>query len=162
MARKVTIPGQNVPIQIGNAVNPDWYLVLKFLEQLNPLSDQDYTALLAQIAATYSPIVRPPNVITSNHTLLNTEHVAPNTVYAPSADITISIPNRGVTTWQSGQQFDFFCFGGFKAAFSFGTNNVVFSSAGYTKIAPNSGGMLYFYGDDGTNAIWFLGGNLSA
>ena len=25
MARKVTIPGQNVPIQIGGAVNPDWY-----------------------------------------------------------------------------------------------------------------------------------------
>lgn len=162
MARKVTIPGQNVPIQIGSAVNPDWYLVLKFLEQLNPLSDQDYTGLLAQIAATYSPIIRPPNVITSNHTLLNTEHAAPNAVYAPSADITISIPNRGVTTWQSGQQFDFFCFGGFKAAFSFGSNNIVYSSTSYTKIAPNSGAMLYFYGDNGTNALWFLGGNLSA
>jgi len=161
MARKVTIPGQNVPIQISGAVNPDWYEKLKFLETLQPLSDVDFAAIDAAIASK-SDIIRAPNIITSNHTLLNTEHVTPNAVYAPSTDITISVPNRGVTTWQAGQQFDFFCFGGFKAAFSFGTNNVVFSSGSYTKIAPNSGGMLYFYGDDGTNAIWFLGGNLSA
>ena len=38
MARKVTIPGQNVPIQIGGAINPDWYEKLKFLETLQPLS----------------------------------------------------------------------------------------------------------------------------
>lgn len=37
--RKITIPGQNVPIQIGNSINPDWYGKLKFLEQLGPLSD---------------------------------------------------------------------------------------------------------------------------
>ena len=51
MARKVTIPGQNVPIQIGNAINPDWYLVLKFLETLQPLSDVDFAAIDAAIAA---------------------------------------------------------------------------------------------------------------
>jgi hypothetical protein len=39
MARKVTIPGQNVPVQIGNAVNPDWYEKFKFLETLSPLTD---------------------------------------------------------------------------------------------------------------------------
>lgn len=43
MARKVTIPGQNVPIQINGAINPDWYLVLKFLETLQPLSDAAIT-----------------------------------------------------------------------------------------------------------------------
>lgn len=37
--RKVSIPGQGVPIQVGNAINPDWYLVLKYLETLSPLSD---------------------------------------------------------------------------------------------------------------------------
>lgn len=37
--RKITIPGQNVPIQVGNSVNPDWYEKLKFLETLSPLTD---------------------------------------------------------------------------------------------------------------------------
>lgn len=38
--RKVSIPGQNVPISLGGGpVNPDWYLVLKYLETLSPLSD---------------------------------------------------------------------------------------------------------------------------
>ena len=48
--RKIIIPGQNVPIQIGNSINPDWYEKLKFLEQLGPLSDIDNTAILAAIA----------------------------------------------------------------------------------------------------------------
>ena len=50
MARKVTIPGQNVPIQIGGAINPDWYEKLKFLETLQPLSDVDFAAIDAAIA----------------------------------------------------------------------------------------------------------------
>ena len=38
--RKVTVPGQNVPIvSAGGVVNPDWYPVFKFLEGLQPLSD---------------------------------------------------------------------------------------------------------------------------
>ena len=38
--RKVTVPGQNVPIVLaGGVVNPDWYPVFKFLEGLQPLSD---------------------------------------------------------------------------------------------------------------------------
>ena len=44
MARKVTIPGQNVPIQIGGAINPDWYGP-NFLETLQPLSDVDFAAI---------------------------------------------------------------------------------------------------------------------
>lgn len=47
--RKVTIPGQNVPIQINNAINPDWYLVLKYLETLSPLTDIPSLVLPAPI-----------------------------------------------------------------------------------------------------------------
>lgn len=37
---KITIPGQNEPISLGGGpVNPNWYQKLKFLEQLQPLSD---------------------------------------------------------------------------------------------------------------------------
>ena len=50
MARKVTIPGQNVPIQIGNAVNPDWYDKFKFVETLQPLTAADFDAIDAAIA----------------------------------------------------------------------------------------------------------------
>ncbi len=49
--RKVIAPAANEPVVMPDgSVNPNWYLLFKFIETLNPLSDYDTSSIDAAIA----------------------------------------------------------------------------------------------------------------
>lgn len=121
--RQITIPGQNVPIQINGVVNPDWYEKFKFLELLNPLSDQDYTALLAQIAATYSPILRNVVTLTGTTYSLGTSDSGRYLRFSNSSPVTVTVPTNAVSPIPIDSQID---------GIAAGTGKVTFSTTGLT------------------------------
>ena len=157
MARKVTIPGQNVPIQICNAVNPDWYLVLRYLETLQPLSDINFPH-----DDTKSDVIRTTDIKTANYKLGLTDAKKVLAVYTGGGAVTVALPARGAVAWSVGTQIDLVTWGGLNLPISFPTNVLVISKTSYTKIAADEGGMLLYYGDGGTNQYWFLRGSLVA
>lgn len=111
MARKVTIPGQNVPIQIGGAINPDWYLVLKFLETLQPLSDVDFAAIDAAIALK-SDILRKFNTQTGTSYSLQASDSGKVVLFTNSSAVTFTIPALGIAPTADGiMQVDILQFG---------------------------------------------------
>lgn len=69
MARKVTIPGQNVPFLLPSGmINPDWYIVLKFLETLQPLSDIPAPSLPAPLTPGNTTVSVTAHALTTNIT----------------------------------------------------------------------------------------------
>lgn len=141
--RKITIPGQNVPIQIGNSINPDWYDKLKFLESLGPLSDIDNTALLAQIAALYSPILRSINPQTgTTYTLVLTDN-GKYLTFTNAAAITATVPPNSTVALAVGSQIDWKQGGAGKLTWAQGAGVTINSLAGYKSAAgQHAGGTL--------------------
>lgn len=164
--RKITIPGQNVPIQIGGAVNPDWYDKFKFLELLGPLSDQDYTALLAQIAATYSPIRRQfggaSGTTGSTYTFVlgDAGTVVP---FNNASALTATIPHTSSVAWTAGDQIDLVSNGAGKPTLAGAANVLILSLNSNKSIAfPYGMGTLLYAGSGGGTDFWWLSGTLIA
>lgn len=116
--RKITIPGQNVPIQIGNSINRDWYDKLKFLELLGPLSDQDYTALLAQIAAIYSPILRTVIPISGTTYSFGTSDPGAYFRFTSNSAVTVTVPTNATSPIAVDSQMDGVAAGDGKVTFA--------------------------------------------
>ena len=158
MARKVTIPGQNVPMQIGNSINPDWYLVLKFLETLQPLSDVDFDAIDAAIALK-SDILR--NVITVSGTSysIGTSDTGGYIRFTSGSAVTVTIPTNATSPIDLNSQIDGVQAGNGKVTFAPAVGVTFNSFATYKslagKLAPFS---LVKVGTD----EWDLVGNLIA
>lgn len=131
MARKVTIPGQNVPIQIGSAINPDWYLVLKFLETLQPLSDVDFAAIDAAIALK-SDILRKFNTQTGTSYSLQTSDSGKVILFTNSSAVTFTIPALGIAPSSGGiVQVDILQFGAGKVTLTPDMGVSIASKASY-------------------------------
>lgn len=154
MARKVTIPGQNVPVQIGNAVNPDWYEKFKFLETLQPLSDVDFAAIDAAIAQK-SNIVRTSFVISSSQDV-DADWVG-NLVFV-GGTITITIqPVSSVPMPAGTLQMDFLQFSAGTVQFAAGTGVTIVSKGSLKKLSgTGSPAALIYNGSD----TWYLAGDL--
>lgn len=157
--RQITIPGQNVPIQINGYVNPDWYEKLKFLELLNPLSDQDYTALLAQIAATYSAITRSINDQTgTSYTFVLTD-AGKYCRFTNSSAITVTVPPNSSVAFDIGAQIDLTQGGTGKTTFAQGSGVTINSYLGNKALAGRYAGATLV--KVATNT-WDLVGSLTA
>lgn len=62
--KKVTVPGVNVPlVGSGGLLNPDWYLVFKFIESLQPLSDIPAPVLPGPITPGNTPVSVTPRSV---------------------------------------------------------------------------------------------------
>ncbi len=157
--RKITIPGQNVPIQVGNSVNPDWYDKFKFLELLGPLSDQDYTALLAQLATIYSPTLRSVNAQTgTTYTLVLTDNGKYLTFTNASA-ITATVPPNSSVALPVGTQIDWKQGGAGKLTWAQGSGVTINSYLSNKSAAgQHAGGTLLKVATD----TWDLVGTLTA
>lgn len=158
--RKITIPGQNVPIQIGNAVNPDWYEKLKFLELLGPLSDQDYTALLAQIASIYSPILRTPNDQTGTSYTFVLSDAGKYCRFTNGGAVTVTVPPNSSVAFEAGTQIDVIQGGAGKVTFAPGSGVTINSYTSYKALAGQYAGGTLIQTD--TIDTWDLVGNLIA
>lgn len=156
--RKITIPGQNVPIQIGNAVNPDWYDKFKFLELLGPLSDQDYTALLAQIATIYSPITRSFGQSISGSVTLVLTDAGKILIAAAAGAHNITVPPDSSVAFPVGTQIDIIQFGAGQPTFVAGSGVTIFSKSSWLKISAQYAAATLVKGS--TNG-WYLVGDLS-
>lgn len=160
VVRKITIPGQNVPIQIGSAVNPDWYEKLKFLELLGPLSDQDYTALLAQIASIYSPILRIPNDQTGTSYTFVLSDAGKYCRFTNGGAVTVTVPPNSSVAFEAGTQIDVIQGGAGKVTFAQGSGVTINSYTSYKALAGQYAGGTLIQTD--TIDTWDLVGNLIA
>lgn len=154
---RVTIPGQDVPFLIGGMINPDWYPVLKFMERLQPLDDIDYTALLATIAATYSPILRTINDQTgTTYTFVLTDS-GKYCRFANASAVTVTVPPNSSVAFSIGAQIDVFQSGAGKVTFAQGSGVTINSVASNKALsAQYAGGTLV---KTATN-VWDLVGSL--
>lgn len=158
--RQITIPGQNVPLQINGYVNPDWYEKFKFLELLNPLSDQDYTALLAQIAAIYSPITRAINDQTgTTYTFVLTDS-GKYCRFTNGSATTVTVPPHSSVAFAAGAQIDLIQGGAGKVTLAQGSGVTINSYLSNKALAGRyAGGTLI---QTATLDTWDLVGNLTA
>lgn len=157
--RKITIPGQNVPIQINGVVNPDWYEKFKFLELLGPLSDQDYTALLAQLATIYSPITREINPQTGTTYTFVLADAGKICEFANAAAVTATVPPNSSVALPVGTQIEVTQTGAGKVTLAQGAGVTITSLASYKAIAGQyASATLYKRATD----TWQLSGSLIA
>lgn len=159
MARKVTIPGQNVPIQIGNSVNPDWYLVLKYLETLQPLSDVDFAAIDAAIAAK-SNTLRAINDQTGTSYTFVLDDSGKYCRFTNSSAVTVTVPPHSSVPFEAGTQIDLIQGGTGKVTFAQGSGVTINSLASYKALAGRYAGGTLVQTD--TIDTWDLVGNLIA
>lgn len=158
MARKVTIPGQNVPIQIGNAINPDWYLVLKFLETLQPLSDVDFAAIDAAIALK-SNITRTINPQTGTSYTFVLSDAGIICEFSNSSPVTVTVPPNSSVAFPVGTQIEVTQTGAGKTTLAQGSGVLITSLASYKSIAGQyASATLYKRATD----TWQLSGSLIA
>lgn len=160
MARKVTIPGQNVPVQIGNAVNPDWYEKFKFLETLQPLSDVDFAAIDAAIAEK-SNILRSQSVLNGAATLA-LSHIGKIIFAGNASPFNITIPPTSSVAWPTVDsdtlvQIDFINYGAGKVSFVAGSGVTILSKGSLKSIGQYSFASLVL---NNASDVWYLGGDL--
>lgn len=159
MARKVTIPGQNVPIQIGNAVNPDWYMVLKFLETLQPLSDVDFAAIDAAIALK-SDILRSINDQTgTTYTFVLTDS-GKYCRFTNSGAVTVTVPPYSSVAFAAGTQIDLIQAGTGKVTIAQGSGVTINSLSNNKSLAGRYAGATLI--QTATQDTWDLVGSLIA
>lgn len=158
MARKVTIPGQNVPIQLGSSINPDWYLVLKFLETLQPLSDVDFDAIDAAIALK-SDITRTINSQTgTTYTFVLTDN-GNICEFSNASAVTVTVPPNSSVAFPVGAQIEITQTGAGKVTLAQGSGVTITSQASYKAIAGQyASATLYKRATD----TWQLSGSLIA
>lgn len=156
MARKVTIPGQNVPVQIGNAVNPDWYEKFKFLETLQPLSDVDFAAIDAAIAEK-SNILRSINALSGTTYTFVLADTGKIVFFGNSSPVTVTIPPSSSVAWGAGTQIDLVSYSTGKVTFQGGSGVTILSYLNNKSLAgAYAGGTLIYNGSD----VWYLLGTL--
>lgn len=162
MASKVTIPGVDVPWLIGNNVNPDWYTVLKFLEKLNPLSDIDNTALIANIlatvAATYSPILRTVSTKTGTTYAFLLADSGGYFRFANANPVTVTIQPHSTIAAPIGTQYDGIQAGAGKVTFAAGAGVTINSYLSNKSLAGNGAAFSLVQSD--TLDTWDLVGSL--
>lgn len=156
--RQITIPGQNVPIQIGNTINPDWYDKLKFLELLNPLSDQDFTAINAAIALK-SDTTRTLNSQTgTTYTFVLTDS-GKICEFANASAVTVTVPPNSSVAFPVGTQIEVTQTGAGKVTLAQGSGVTITSLASFKSIGGQyASATLYKRATD----TWQLSGSLIA
>jgi len=158
MARKVTIPGQNVPIQIGGAVNPDWYEKLKFLETLQPLSDVDFAAIDAAIALK-SNITRSVNQIAGTSYTFVAGDAGNVCQFYSGSPVTATVPPNSSVAFPFGTQIDLVQTGAGKVTLAQGSGVTIVSIASYKSLSAQYAAATLLKLD--TDA-WLLAGSLIA
>jgi hypothetical protein len=157
--RKVTIPGQNVPIQIGTSINPDWYDKLKYLESLQPLSDVDFAAIDAAIALK-SNILRSINDQTGTTYTFALTDSGKYCRFTNSGAVTVTVPPHSTVAFEAGTQIDLIQGGAGKVTLAQGSGVTINSLASYKALAGRyAGGTLV---QTSTQDTWDLVGNLIA
>lgn len=158
MVRKVSIPGQDVPVSIGGGpVDPNWYLVFKFLETLNPLSDVDFAAIDAAIALK-SDITRSVNQIAgTTYTFVASDAGNVCQFYSGSA-VTATVPPNSSVPFPFGTQIDIVQTGAGKVTLAQGSGVTISSIASYKSLSAQYAAATLLKLD--TNA-WLLSGSLS-
>lgn len=157
MARKVTIPGQNVPVQIGNAVNPDWYDKFKFLETLQPLSDVDFDAIDAAIAlkSDTTRTINPQTGTTYTFVLTDNGKICE---FANASAVTVTVPPNSSVAFPVGAQIEVTQTGAGKVTLAQGSGVTITSLASYKSIAGQyASATLYKRATD----TWQLSGSLT-
>lgn len=153
--RKVTVPGQNVPIVLsGGVVNPDWYPVFKFLEGLQPLSD-----IVFPHDDTKSDVLRAINEQTgTSYTFV----LADNGKYCRftnSGAVTVTVPPNSSTAFEVGTQIDVIQGGAGKVTFAQGSGVTINSLNSFKSLVGRyAGGTLIKRATD----EWDLVGSLTA
>lgn len=153
--RKVTVPGQNVPIvSAGGVVNPDWYPVFKFLEGLQPLSD-----IVFPSDDTKSDVLRAINEQTgTTYTFV----LADNGKYCRftnSGAVTVTVPPNSSVALPVGTQIDVIQGGAGKVTFAQGSGVTINSLSGNKSLVGRyAGGTLIKRATD----EWDLVGSLTA
>ena len=156
--RKITIPGQNVPIQIGGVVNPDWYEKFKFLELLNPLSDQDFTAIEDEIAlkSNTTRTINPQTGTTYTFVLADSGKICE---FANASAVTVTVPPNSSVAFPVGTQIEVTQTGAGKVTLAQGSGVTITSLASYKAIAGQyASATLYKRATD----EWQLSGSLIA
>ena len=156
--RKITIPGQNVPLSIGGGpVNPDWYLVLKYLETLQPLSDVDFAAIDAAIALK-SNITRSINQISgATYTFVAGDAGGVCQFYSGSA-VTATVPPNSSVPFSFGTQIDVIQTGAGKVTLAQGSGVTIVSVTSYKSLSAQYAAATLLKVD---TDVWLLAGSLS-
>ncbi len=157
--RKIIIPGQNVPIQIGNAVNPDWYEKLKFLELLGPLSDIDNSSILAAIALK-SDTLRTINDQTGTTYTFAVSDSGAYCRFTNGSAITATIPPHSSVAFEAGTQIDLLQGGAGKLTIAAGSGVTINSVLSNKSLSARYAGATLIQTD--TIDTWDLVGSLIA
>lgn len=159
--RKITIPGPSVPpLGPGGLWTPDYYEKIKYLELLGPLSDQDYTALLAQIATIYSPILRSINDQTGTTYDFALTDSGKYVRFTNGSAITATVQPNSTIALPARAQIDLIQAGAGKLTIAAGAGVTINSLAGYKSLAGRYAGGTLIQTD--TIDTWDLVGNLIA
>lgn len=109
---KVTIPGQNEPISIGNgAVNPIWYQVFKFIETLTPFASD----------ATKSNVIRSNNAQTGTSFTFALTDSGNVCTFNNVAAVSVTVPPNSSVPFDIGAQIDCAQLGAGKVTFVAGS-----------------------------------------
>ncbi len=157
MPRKVSIPGQDVPIQLGSAINPDWYTVLKFLETLQPLSDADIPSILASLLLK-SDILRTINDVSTPSYTFALSDSGKYCRFANASAITATVPPHSSIAFEAGTQIDLAQSGVGKLTLAQGSGVTINSFNGNKSLAGRYAGAMLI--QTSTVDTWDLIGSL--
>lgn len=153
--RKVTVPGQNVPIVLsGGVVNPDWYQVFKFLEWLQPLSD-----IVFPSDDTKSDVLRAINEQTGTSYTFVLADSGRYCRFTNSSAVTVTVPPNSSVAFSVGTQIDVLQGGTGKVTFAQGSGVTINSFNSFKSLVGRyAGGTLIKRATD----EWDLVGSLTA
>ena len=120
MARTITIPSAAEQFLMPDgAINPNWYLVLKFLETLQPLSDLPF--------ATKSNVVRTVNAQTGTSYTFAKSDSGNVCTFNNAAATTVTVPPNSSVAFDIGTQIDAVQIGAGKVTFAQGSGVTIHS-----------------------------------
>lgn len=155
---------RNPPIDVtaidaGGRFTKEWYDRFKYLDTLQPLSDIDNTAMLAQIAATYSTITRSINPQAGTTYTFALTDAGKICEFSNSSAVTVTVPPNSTVALPVGSQIEVTQTGAGKVTLAQGSGVTITSLAGYKSIAGQyASATLYKRATD----TWQLSGNLIA
>lgn len=152
MARTITIPSSAEQFLMPDGtINPNWYLVLKFLETLQPLSDLPF--------ATKSNVVRTVNAQTGTSYTFAKSDSGNACTFNNAAATTVTVPPNSSVAFDIGTQIDAVQIGAGKVTFAQGSGVTIRSVDSNKAIAARYGAAtLLKIGTD----EWVLFGALDA
>ena len=152
MARTITIPSAAEQFLMPDgAINPNWYLVLKFLETLQPLSDLPF--------ATKSNVVRTVNAQTGTSYTFAKSDSGNVCTFNNAAATTVTVPPNSSVAFDIGTQIDAVQIGAGKVTFAQGSGVTIRSIDSNKAISARYGAatLLKIATDE-----WVLFGSLDA